>query len=136
IGHYISDTRHHRHSYYLVANSDMPGFTERERHVIANLCRYHRKSAPNQAHTQFQMLDTDNKRAVALLTPLLRLADALDRRNERRVDSLECQIRPDAVVVRLRSKEDVDLEQWSGERVAAVFREVYGRQLTIAKARR
>src|SRR5437899_3693993 len=29
-GHYIGDTRHHRHSSYLVENSDMPGFTERE----------------------------------------------------------------------------------------------------------
>src|SRR5260370_18660684 len=43
IGHYISDTRHHRHSFYMVTNSDMPGFTERERRLIANLCRYHRK---------------------------------------------------------------------------------------------
>ena len=50
-GHYISDTRHHRHSFYLVANSDMPGFTERERRLIANLCRYHRKSTPAQRRT-------------------------------------------------------------------------------------
>src|SRR5260370_15099673 len=52
-GHYIGDTRHHRHSYYLVENSDMPGFTERERHLIANLCRYHRKSAANSTHAKF-----------------------------------------------------------------------------------
>ena len=48
IGHYVSDTRHHKHSYYLVANSDMPGFTQDEREIIANLCRYHRKAL---AHT-------------------------------------------------------------------------------------
>src|SRR5262249_35003713 len=86
-GHYISDTRHHRHSYYLVENSDMPGFTERERHLIANLCRYHRKSTPHAAHSQFQALDTAGRRAVVLLTPLLRLADALDRSNEQRIES-------------------------------------------------
>jgi O-acetylhomoserine/O-acetylserine sulfhydrylase-like pyridoxal-dependent enzyme len=74
-GHYISDTRHHRHSYYLVANSDMPGFTERERHLVANLCRYHRKSPPSAAHSQFQALDAEGKRAINMLTPLLRLAD-------------------------------------------------------------
>ena len=135
-GHYISDTRHHRHSYYLVANSDMPGFTERERNLIANLCRYHRKSTPSPAHAQFQTLDAEDQRAVMLLTPLLRLADALDRSNDQRVESVECQVRNGDVAVRLRSDADVDLEQWAGERVAEAFREAYGRQLVIAKARR
>lgn len=133
IGHFISDTRHHRHSFYLVANSDMPGFTERERRLTANLCRYHRKSAPDPAHSQFQVLDAEGKRAVTLLTPLLRLADALDRGNEQRVDSIECQVRNGDVVVRLRSDADVDLEQWAAERVADVFRAAYGLQLSIAK---
>ena len=135
IGHYVSDTRHHRHSFYLVANSDMPGFTERERHLIANLCRYHRKSVPNATHSQFQTLDAEAKRALHLLTPLLRLADALDRSNEQRVESLECQIRDGDVIIRLRSGKDVDLEQWAGERVSDVFREAYARQPVIAKAR-
>ncbi len=134
-GHYISDTRHHRHSFYLVANSDMPGFTERERQLIANLCRYHRKSAPNPAHSQFEILEQEDKRAVLLLTPLLRLADSLDRGNEQRVESVECQIRGGEVVVRLRSGVDVDLEQWAGERVADVFRDAYGLQLAIGQAR-
>jgi exopolyphosphatase/guanosine-5'-triphosphate,3'-diphosphate pyrophosphatase len=135
IGHYVSDTRHHRHSFYLVANSDMPGFTERERRLVANLCRYHRKSAPDATHSQFQFLDPDGRRAVMMLTPLLRLADALDRGNEQRVESIECQVRNADVLIRLRSDADVDLEQWAGERVADVFREVYGRQLEIAKVR-
>ena len=135
IGHYVSDTRHHRHSFYLVANSDMPGFTERERRLIANLCRYHRKSAPDATHSTFQVLDPEGKRAVTMLTPLLRLADALDRGNEQKVESIECQIRNSDVVVRLRSDADVDLEQWAGERVADVFRAVYARQLAITKVR-
>src|SRR5262249_36009640 len=74
IGHYVSDTRHHKHSYYLVANSDMPGFTEDEREIIANLCRYHRKAAPTAEHSNLQALKTEEKRAVTLLNPLLRLA--------------------------------------------------------------
>lgn len=136
IGHYISDTRHHRHSFYMVTNSDMPGFTERERRLIATLCRYHRKSTPDATHSQFQVLDPDDRRAVAMLTPLLRLADSLDRSKDQRVESLECQARNGDVILRLRSAADVDLEQWAAERVADVFREAYGRQLAIAKARR
>jgi len=104
--------------------------------LIANLCRYHRKSPPDASHSQFQLLDPDGKRAVLLLTPLLRLADALDRSNEQRVESIECQIRNVDVVLRLRSDADVDLEQWAGERVADSFRAVYGRQLDIVRAPR
>ena len=70
------------------------------------------------------------------LTPLLRLADALDRSNEQRVESIECQTRDADVVVRIRSDADVDLEQWAGETVADLFRQVYGRRLLVAKARR
>src|ERR1700686_3898634 len=136
IGDLINDTPPHRHSFYMVTNSDMPGFPERERRLIAILCRYHRKSTPDATHSQFQLLDADDKRAVAMLTPLLRLADSLDRSKEQRVESLECQTRNGDVVLRLRSDADVDLEQWAAERVADVFREAYGRQLAITRARR
>src|SRR5258708_12833804 len=88
----------------------MPGFTERERHHIANLCRYHRKSPPNAAHSQFQALDAEGKRAVVLLTPLLRLADALDRSDEQRVQSLECQIRDGDVLMPAPSHPHLALE--------------------------
>jgi exopolyphosphatase/guanosine-5'-triphosphate,3'-diphosphate pyrophosphatase len=114
----------------------MPGFTARERSLVANLCRYHRKSAPGgAAHSTFQELDPDARQAVVKLTPLLRLADALDRSNEQRVESIECQVRDSEVVVQIRSEADVDLEQWAGETVADLFREVYGKRLALTKAK-
>ena len=61
IGHYVSDTRHHKHSYYLVANSDLPGFTLNERELIANLCRYHRKALPTPEHGNLQILDGEGR---------------------------------------------------------------------------
>ncbi len=114
----------------------MPGFNERERRLIAALCRYHRKSAPDNTHSQFQTLDPEGRRAVVMLTPLLRLADALDRSNEQRVESIECQVGNPDVTIRMRSDADVDLEHWAGERVADVFHAAYGCTLTIQKARK
>lgn len=132
-GHYISDMSHHKHSFYLVANSDMPGFTRLERNLIALLCRYHRKSMPAAQHDAYQSLNTESRRAVLMLAPLLRIADGLDRSHEQRVESLDCTLRNDSVVVTLRSDADTDLEQWAGERVADVFREVYERPLVLAR---
>lgn len=135
VGHYVSDTRHHKHSYYLVANSDMPAFTDRERLLIANLCRYHRRARPAPAHENLQALTVEEKRVVTLLYPLLRLADSLDRSHDQRVERLECGIRNGSVVLRLRSGADTDLEEWAGQRAAEVFQKVYEHPITLARSR-
>lgn len=135
IGHYISDSRHHKHSLYLILNSDMPGFTDRERMGIANLGRYHRKSMPQPTHPEFQALDTEMRNAVVLLAPLLRIAVALDQSQEQKVESVEVSIQDRAVELRLVSDRDTDIEQWHASRAADVFREVYGKQLLIRAKR-
>lgn len=134
IGRYVADSSHHKHSYYLVANSDMSGFTNREREWIANLCRYHRKSMPAAVHTNWQNLSVEDKRVLMQLIPLLRLAENLDVSHEQRVNSLSCRIRDSQVVLQLGSREDVSLEQWAAERAGESFRQVYGRAIVAQKA--
>ena len=123
IGHFVNESRHHRHSQYLVANSDLPGFEDRERLLIATLCRYHRKSMPQVTHETFQVLDPEDRNSVVLLTPLLRLAVALDQSQEQRVERVEAAVQETAVELRLFSARDVDvdIEQWQAEQVAPVF---------------
>ena len=135
VGHFVSESRHHKHSYYLVANSDLPGFTNRERELIANLCRYHRKALPMIDHTNLVTLTGDDRRSLNLLIPLLRIADNLDRSHDERIDSLECSLRDGQVVLTVQSKSDVDLEQWAVERTAQTFREVYGREIILSRSR-
>jgi exopolyphosphatase / guanosine-5'-triphosphate,3'-diphosphate pyrophosphatase len=135
IGHYVSDNKHHKHSYYLVSNSDLPGFTAREREVIANLCRYHRKAVPNEMHLNWQGLDLEGKRAVQYLAPILRLADNLDRSQEQRVKQIECIVGPNEVLLELSGDRDIDLEAWAADSAAGVFLQVYGRRLLVARAR-
>ena len=52
-GVYISHSAHHKHSYYLIRNAEMLGFTELELELIANLARYHRKSKPKKKHDNY-----------------------------------------------------------------------------------
>jgi len=132
-GHFVSDSNHHKHSYYLVSNSDMPGFTNRERELIANLCRYHRKSMPTPVHANWQGLSADDKRVVLMLIPLLRLADNLDVSHEARIESLRCLIRDGQVLLQLGSPADISLEQWAVERAGDSFRQVYSRPVVTQK---
>src|SRR5579863_9772237 len=135
-GHYVSDTRHHKHSYYLVANSDLPGFTLNEREIIANLCRYHRKALPTPEHENLQFLDVEDQRAITYLIPLLRMADSLDRSHGQRIRSVECRQRESDFLITLNvaPDTDIDLEIWAAERLAEVFRQVYNKPTAIVRA--
>lgn len=135
IGHFVSDTSHHKHSFYLVAHSDLPGFTDPERQIIALLCRYHRKSMPAPRHTPFQTMEPDMRRAINLLVPLLRIADSLDRSHEQRVGDMQVQLRNGTVTLALDAKPDPDLEMWAVERVADSFRDTYQLQLQLTRGR-
>jgi len=131
IGHYVSDMGHHKHSQYLVANADLPAFTAEERGLIAQLCRFHRKSMPSARHVAFQNLSPANQRLILHLVPLLRLADALDRSHDQRVETLAVELLPNRVVIALSSDAGTNLELWAGERAGEVFRQVYGRPLVL-----
>ena len=133
IGHFVSDTGHHKHSYYIVLNSDLPGFTDSERQFIAALCRYHRKSMPAAKHSAYDTMDPEARRGLTMLSPLLRLADSLDRGHEQRISDIAVELRNGSVVVGVQTSERSNLELWAAERIADLFREVYQTPLILAK---
>ena len=135
VGHYVSDSGHHKHSYYVVANSDIAGFTQRERMLVACLCRYHRKSLPDPVHGQYQALPADDRRALLYLIPILRLADNLNRSRQQRIRGIECRLRDGRVVLEVQSSHDIDLEQWGAERAGEAFRQIYNRPIEVQRAR-
>ena len=86
VGLFISHTKHHLHTYYVIRNSEqLTGFTDREIEIIAQVARYHRKSPPKPEHEAFARLWPDDQRLVRSLAALLRVAIGLDRSYERRV---------------------------------------------------
>jgi exopolyphosphatase/guanosine-5'-triphosphate,3'-diphosphate pyrophosphatase len=90
---------------------------------------------PTPRHTPFQTFDADSRRAITLLTPLLRIADSLDRSHEQRVAGMEVQLRNGSMLVALESAMDLDLELWAVERIADAFRETYQMSLALSKVK-
>jgi exopolyphosphatase/guanosine-5'-triphosphate,3'-diphosphate pyrophosphatase len=135
VGHFVSSTGHHKHSFYVVSNSDLAGFTERERLLVANLCRYHRKSLPGPEHNPWQSLSAEERRMLMLMIPILRVADNLDRSHEQRIRFVECRAREAEVVVEVRTRGDIDLEEWGAERAGEAFRQVYNRPIRVVRQR-
>ncbi len=46
VGYLISHAKHHKHSYHIISQSGLPGFTGREIELIALIARYHRRAHP------------------------------------------------------------------------------------------
>lgn len=134
-GHFVSHDAHHKHSYYLIRYGELLGFTETEIETIANLARYHRKSDPKKKHDSYRNLASKrHRRVVDQLSPLLRLAVALDRRQVGAVQQVICQIQPSLKEFRLlvypsRPGDTCALELWSLEQKKASFEAQYGLKL-------
>jgi exopolyphosphatase/guanosine-5'-triphosphate,3'-diphosphate pyrophosphatase len=130
-GHYISHSSHHKHSYYLIRNGELLGYTENELEIIANLARYHRKSPPKKKHYSYQSLVSPRDRQlVSQLSAILRLAVALDRRQIGAIEQVDCQYYPHAREVHLWLQpasldDDCALELWSLDEKKAVFEAEY-----------
>jgi exopolyphosphatase / guanosine-5'-triphosphate,3'-diphosphate pyrophosphatase len=118
-GHFISHSAHHKHSYYLIRNSDLLGYTEVEVETIANLARYHRKSDPKKKHDTYRSISSKlHRRAVEQLYPLLRLAVAMDRRQVGAIAKVHLDYQPalrqvDLYLKPTDSRDDCALELWS-----------------------
>jgi exopolyphosphatase/guanosine-5'-triphosphate,3'-diphosphate pyrophosphatase len=94
-GLYVSHSAHHKHSYYLIRNGELLGYTEIEIEVIANLARYHRKNPPKKKHDNFVILPKKYREVVSKLHPFLRLAVALDRWQIGAISDFKCEHRPE-----------------------------------------
>ncbi|HTS82331.1 MAG TPA: Ppx/GppA phosphatase family protein [Myxococcaceae bacterium] len=131
IGNAVSYQKHHRHSYYLIVNAEIPGLRERERELVARIARYHRRSPPDPSHSGMEGLGPGEIRLVRKLATLLRVADSLDRSHRQSIVRLQARLLPNAVVVKLKARNPLDLELWDATHEAALFRRVFGRKLHL-----
>lgn len=88
----VSYSKHHLHSYYIIRNGDLLGFTDEEIEMIALIARYHRKAAPKQSHPEFARLDDEQQAQIELLAGILRIATALDRSHDQCVSRVEISL--------------------------------------------
>lgn len=131
-GLYISHAAHHKHSYYLIRNAELLGYTETDIEIIANLARYHRKSKPKKKHDNYNnLINKETKLLVRQLSAILRLAIALDRRQIGAINKIECKYDPEYQQLHLHLKpsypnDDCALELWSLDYKKGVFEEEFG----------
>jgi exopolyphosphatase/guanosine-5'-triphosphate,3'-diphosphate pyrophosphatase len=126
VGAFVSYNRHHKHSYYLLYHADLPGFTDRERELVATVARYHRRSSPKDRHAEFQRLTPEERIVVRGLAAILRVADGLDRGHRRHVRSVKVARRGKALQIDVLAEKGSELEVWSARQKSDLLQEVCG----------
>jgi exopolyphosphatase/guanosine-5'-triphosphate,3'-diphosphate pyrophosphatase len=132
VGMTISYDDHHKHSRYLIVSAELPGFDPRERALIAQISRYHRKGAPKLGEMAALTQPGDDE-LLDRCSVVLRLAEHLERGRDQSVS--EARLRPNGhgVDLHLEAAGDLTLPRWSVERYGdgEAFQRVFGRRLLI-----
>ena len=131
IGNYISFSKHHKHSYYLIKNSDIVGFNYRQKLMTAHVARYHRKNLPKKSHQVYEELDSKDINIVKKLAAILRVADGLDRGHKKFIADVNIKITKDNITINPLSDKDIILEKKAFELKKDMLENVTGKDLEI-----
>lgn len=132
----IETRRHHKLSYRLIKEAELPGFTEEERHEIACIARYHRRALPSTSHEEFATLSRKGRERVSALAALLRIADAFDYSHDGRVLRVYalpklCDGKTWTLGLESRPLADLDSEIEHAYEKADLFEKVFKRKLRL-----
>ncbi len=130
VGYHISHESHHKHSFYLIKHSEITGFSETEKLFIANIARYHRGSLPKESHTEFMKLSEKDRKTVAQIGGVLRLADALDHGYENRIKGIKFKRAGQNLQLKLISDENCEAELQSVAQKKDLFESAFDCKLT------
>jgi exopolyphosphatase/guanosine-5'-triphosphate,3'-diphosphate pyrophosphatase len=126
VGGFVSTQSHHKHSYYLIANSEIFGLSREDREIIALVARYHRRSMPKPTHPEYMALRRDLRMAVSKLAGMLRVADALDQGHWQHVSDFDIERQGGDLVIYVSNATDMTLERRALVRKADLFEEILG----------
>jgi exopolyphosphatase/guanosine-5'-triphosphate,3'-diphosphate pyrophosphatase len=134
VGDYVNRNGRHRHTHYIISNTEILGYTPQQRRIIAAVARYLGKSRPSLEDGAMKLLDPADRADVQKAILLLRLARALNLGRSRAVEKVRVGLRSAEVKLTLvpRRRMGVDLELWAIEKERDYFREVFGRELSTA----
>ena len=133
IGYHIAHDAHQKHALYLIKHSELTGFSEAERQVIANVARYHRGTPPRERHPDYAALGPADRTTVNRLSAILRVADALDRSHDGRVMDVTCEYLGDTVRLVLHSAQPCEQELWAVEQKRDLFEQEFACKLIARK---
>jgi exopolyphosphatase / guanosine-5'-triphosphate,3'-diphosphate pyrophosphatase len=134
IGSFVSNRSHHKHSEYLIANSEIFGLKRGEIAMVAAISRYHRRSVPRPSHPAYMALPRESRVIVAKLAALLRVADALARGHVPAIKQWRIDRQEDDLIVSVPGSLDLLLKQRALAAKVDLFEDIFGMKVKLEEA--
>jgi exopolyphosphatase/guanosine-5'-triphosphate,3'-diphosphate pyrophosphatase len=135
VGKFMNHQGHHRHAQYIIANSEIFGFSPVQRAIVAAIARYLGKSRPEAMDRPMRGIPVEEHVHVQRAVVLLRMAQALNQDRATAAVKVRTHVYPKRVVLDLLPvRGGAELEQWSLKKESGYFREVFGRELLVEVA--
>ena len=126
IGKYICLRSHALYSYQLIMASDILGFSDMDKRVVALAAYYHSHLLFNNQNEGRPRVDKTCMPLVAKLAAILRLADAMDRSYLQKIEKCKVTLKGNEMQIFAVSRKDLTLEEWTFENKKSFFVEVFG----------
>jgi exopolyphosphatase / guanosine-5'-triphosphate,3'-diphosphate pyrophosphatase len=132
IGSFISYTNHHAHSYYIIKNSELLGFDQKEVSFMATLAKFHRKKTPKKKDLDISELDPRERDALRVLSIFIRLGESLDRSHAALIQHVRfAGADKETVHLEVVARGDCQMEIWGIESERRTFEKVFGKHLVF-----
>ncbi|MEX2512428.1 MAG: Ppx/GppA phosphatase family protein [Cyclobacteriaceae bacterium] len=118
VGNYIQFKNYHKHSRYIIKNSQLRGFTNEEVLLLGHVARYHRKSGPKKKHKKYRKLNAKQKQQLKLLSGILRISIGLDKTKNQWVQNVYCLPEKNMLTIKVFGEQNMNLEIWEAQRFA------------------
>jgi exopolyphosphatase/guanosine-5'-triphosphate,3'-diphosphate pyrophosphatase len=131
IGNYISTVRHDRHGQYIIANSEIFGFSRNDIKSIAFIVRFHHRLSPKVFPSGFSSLRREERIRVLKIAALLRLADGLDGGHTQKIPSLRLEKRDEEILLHADYEGGPRVERTHSRLKNELFEEVFGYRIRL-----
>lgn len=133
VGLYVGNQSHHKHTLYLIMNSDLFGLGARDTLLVALIARYHRRAAPKPSHVEYASLSQNERLIVSKLAAILRVADALDQNHMQQIGDVAFRRERGCLVVLVRGVQDLSLERLALRQKGELFKDIYGMTVELRR---
>jgi exopolyphosphatase/guanosine-5'-triphosphate,3'-diphosphate pyrophosphatase len=134
IGKFVSNRAHHRHSRYLISNSEIFGLRPADITTVAYVAGLHRRTPPKTTDLEYMALSGEQRMEINKLAAILRVADALDKAHWQQVRDFDVLRHNGDLVIHIRSAIDLSLERRALAMKSNLFEDIFGMRVRIEES--
>lgn len=134
VGGFISSNDHHKHSEYLILNSEIFGLSRDDVETVALLARFHRHETPAKTDDLYADMTQTDRMRVSKMAAILRVADALERGHSRRVRAVKARIHGKNLELEIEGVRDTTVEELALRIKGDLFTDIFGYDIVLVPA--